>query len=99
MLDEVRVSREEQVMQFVHAHTDRRVDEQPPAEVSAERLHLTCRAKEKFVWMCDLFSTKYLLPPRRSALFMSRRVTVSLKAELDQTLLTLGYTCFFFASL
>lgn len=51
VLDEVRVSREEQVVQFVHAHADRRVDEQPPAKVSAERLHLTCRAKEKFVFM------------------------------------------------
>lgn len=51
VLDEVRVSREEQVMQFVHAHADRRVDEQPPAKVSAERFHLTCRAKEKFVLM------------------------------------------------
>lgn len=43
MLDEVRVSREEQVVQFVHAHADRGVDVQPAAQVGAERLHLTWR--------------------------------------------------------
>lgn len=44
MLDEVRVSREEQVVQLVHAHADRSVDVQPAAQVGAERLHLTWRS-------------------------------------------------------
>lgn len=40
VLEEVRVRREQQVVQFVHAHPDHGVDVEAPAEVGAERLHL-----------------------------------------------------------
>lgn len=43
MLDKVCISREEQVVQLVHAHADGGVDVQPPAQVGAERLHLAWR--------------------------------------------------------
>lgn len=47
VLDEVGVSREEQVMQFVYTHADHSVDVQPPAQVRAKRLHFTWRVKWK----------------------------------------------------
>lgn len=40
MLDKVCISREEQVVQLVHAHAHGGVDVQPPVQVGAERLHL-----------------------------------------------------------
>lgn len=43
MLDKVCISREEQVVQLVHAHADGGVDVQPPTQVGAERLHLAWR--------------------------------------------------------
>lgn len=55
VLDEVCVSREEQVVQLVYTHADHGVDVQPPTQVSAERLHFTCRSDGKQERSCFCF--------------------------------------------